>query len=156
VPPSLAAGTYPVAVNGVRIGQLHVKAVERSFSPPPLGHVSHFRFGDAAGEAAELLGLDWQAQPGRIRLQIVWQALSEMETSYTAFVHVVAADGRIFSQRDEPPGTDHWVRGQVVATAYELPAPAGDYHIEVGLYDPATGKRLPGCCPPRDSVILAP
>jgi hypothetical protein len=152
IPPSISAGTYPVTIDGTRIGTLRVLPAGRSFTPPPLAHEVHARFGDLV----ELLGFDSQPRAGGLQVQLVWQALNETEVSYTVFVHALAQDGRVASQVDQPPGTDRWVKGQVVTTSSDLllPGPAADYRLEVGVYDAATGKRLPVAG--GDSVILAP
>ena len=149
VPPSMAAGEYPVRVDGVRIGSLRVLPVERSFSPPPLAHRVGARFDDVA----ELLGYDAQPSAGGLHVQLTWQALADGDTSYTAFVHALTPDGAVASQADLPAGTDRWVKGQVVTTAYDLASPPPGSRLEVGLYDPASGKRLPVGAG-RDSVLL--
>jgi hypothetical protein len=64
------------------------------------------------------------------------------------FVHLLDAGGRIAAQSDGPPGagrapTDGWSPGDVVDDRRELAAPAGEYRVVVGLYDPRTGVRLP-------------
>ena len=48
--------------------------------------------------------------------------------------------------RGEAPTTG-WVSGEVIADPYEIvvdpEAPSGNYVIEIGMYDPRTGQRLP-------------
>ena len=70
------------------------------------------------------------------------------------------------AQRDSPPRgglapTTLWLPGDAILDDYaiDLPAslPAGDYRVEVGLYDPATGERLPADVPsgrPADAIVL--
>jgi hypothetical protein len=147
VPPSLAAGVYPVRVNGVGAGSLRVLPVERSFSAPPLAHPVQARFGNVL----ELLGYDAQPGPSGLHVRLIWQALGETSISYTVFVHALGSDGRITGQADVPPGTDRWVKGQVVATSYDIPRAD---RLEVGLYDADSGKRLPVCCAGADSIML--
>ena len=43
--------------------------------------------------------------------------------------------------------TTGWAAGEVIVDPYEIPvhpdAPPGRYVIEIGMYDPVTGERLP-------------
>ena len=149
VRPSLTAGDYPASVNDIRIGNLHVLALARSFTPPPLAHEVHVRFGDVA----ELLGYDAQPQAGTLHVQLTWQALADGERAYTVFVHVLGPDGKLVSQVDIPAGTDRWVKGQVLTATYDLPSPPPGYRLEAGLYDAPSGKRLP-VAGGADSVLL--
>jgi hypothetical protein len=93
------------------------------------------------------------AQPGgEIPLTLYWQADGPTDISYLVFVHLVGPDGMIHGQVDRPPlngaaPTHTWVSGQVVVDDMMLPvlsdAPPDAYHIAVGLFDLATGLRLP-------------
>ena len=85
--------------------------------------------------------------------------------SYTVFVHLIDGGNRIWGQRDSVPGngtlpTTGWVEGEVIADEYEFTikpdAPPGEYLIEVGMYDPQTGHRLPvlGGPRPEDRILL--
>jgi hypothetical protein len=60
--------------------------------------------------------------------------------------------------RDGAYPTTAWQSNEIVPDVYRVPidanAPAGTYKIEVGLYDPATGGRLP-VDRGGDSVIVA-
>ncbi|MFI5265761.1 MAG: hypothetical protein ACHQ7M_00125, partial [Chloroflexota bacterium] len=139
VRPALAAGDYPVGVDGIRIGSVHVLPVSRSFTPPPaLAHQVHARFGDIV----ELLGYDAQPRAGALQVQLTWQALADGDASYTVFVHALGPDGKVVSQADVAAGTDRWIKGQVVTTSYDLSNPPLGYRLEVGLYDAPSGKRL--------------
>jgi hypothetical protein len=149
VRPSLPAGDYPVTVNGIRIGRVHVLPVARSFTPPPLPHEVHAQF----GKVAELLGYDAEPRAGGLQVQLTWQALADGDASYTAFVHALGADGKVVSQADVPAGTDRWMKGQIVTTEYTLPEVAPGYRLEVGLYDAPSGKRLP-VAGGGDSIVL--
>jgi uncharacterized membrane protein len=82
------------------------------------------------------------------KLVLFWQAITGMETDYTIFVHVLDADGETLVNADHlPPRPTHeWRPGQVVPDRVTLTLPpdlpAGDYRIEVGLYD-ASDPTLP-------------
>ncbi len=102
-----------------------------------------------------LLGYDLprkKAQPGdSLDLTLYWRAEASMERSYTVFVHLLAEDDSIQNQIDRIPRSDYptsaWAAGEVIEDVYELPlaadTPAGTYSLEIGMYDAASGKRLP-------------
>ena len=105
---------------------------------------------------------------GRLRLSLYWQADGPTDTPYTVFTHLMGPDGRLYGQWDNPPvrgtyPTTDWSPGESIVDQYEIPlmpdAPAGEYHLVVGLYDPITGARLPVLDdwgkPTRDYVRLA-
>ena len=156
-PVDLPPGKQPVTIAGEIIGQVTIAPGHYTFTPPAIPHQLGSRFGDIA----QLLG--WGAQPGRVTLRVTlyWKVLGETDTSYAVFVHLVDAAGAIRAQADVPPGTDNWVTGEIVTTSYDLSTNQGlaQAHLEVGLYDAASGKRLPvctrpGCARPGDHVVI--
>jgi hypothetical protein len=112
--------------------------------------------GNSLGDVVTLLGhsihpTKWRAGE-EVELSVCWQALAPMDKDYTAFIHVVDHEGRLWAQQDkllavggEP--TSSWRKGWVLYETYriQLPSdtPAGDYVIKVGLYYWETGERLP-------------
>jgi hypothetical protein len=137
------------------------------FSPPSPQHALDTRFGDRA----RLVGYDLPetaARPGdKLALTLYWQALGTFDRNYAVFVHLITADNRIAGQHDQTPGdgaypTTSWVAGEYMADAYAIPVnagtPPGDYWIEVGIYDPLSGARLPvtgaGGGPVGDRLLL--
>jgi len=89
---------------------------------------------------------------GEVSLTLYWQALREMDKSYTVFIHLLDDASQIWGQKDNPPvsgtsPTSEWRDGEVVEDSYVIPvqtdAPQGTYHIIVGMYDPQTMQRLP-------------
>ena len=108
------------------------------------------------GGYARLLGYDLSANAvpggGSFALKLYWQCIEETNTSYTVFVHVLDDNGKIAAQRDQIPGagrfpTTGWLRQEVISDVYEITLPddlaSGTYHIALGMYDLATGARLP-------------
>ncbi|MGB8646679.1 MAG: hypothetical protein WCF84_15670, partial [Anaerolineae bacterium] len=102
-----------------------------------------------------MLGYDFDARqhsPGdSAHLVLHWQGLAVTNTAYKFFVHVVDAQGKIWTQHDSVPGegampTTAWLPHEVVNDEFDLtlPAdmPAGEYEIQVGFYNPADGVRL--------------
>jgi 4-amino-4-deoxy-L-arabinose transferase-like glycosyltransferase len=121
-------------------------------APASIAHPMSLRL----GEAIRFLGYDLDQQDvsagGSLRLTLYWQALAEMDTSYTVFNHLIDDENRIWGQRDGVPGagalpTSSWIAGEYVIDAYEVSvqrdAPPGRYVLETGMYDLATMRRLP-------------
>ncbi|MHB1294779.1 MAG: ArnT family glycosyltransferase [Anaerolineae bacterium] len=179
LPSELESGLYDVQVNlcdgdgrclagdDLALGQVQIQHVDRLFDVPEMQYPSHARLGDIA----ELLGYDFQGipQPGStLRLTLYWRVLETTDVSYTAFTHLLDAGQAVRGQRDSVPAdgerpTDGWVPDEIVVDTYEIPldvnAPLGIYQVEVGLYDPATGERLPvtlsdGTADPNRRVLL--
>jgi len=81
-----------------------------------------------------------------------WRALSPMKPNYTVFVHLLDAQGAVRAQTDTPPlngarPTSEWESGEWIEDHYSFAVPsdlpAGNYMLEIGLYDSGTGLRLP-------------
>ena len=86
-----------------------------------------------------------------LRITLTWRTQNPLNTDYTVFVHLTAPDGFVITQHDQQPfdqarPTTHWQPGEILADRYDLPltdiAP-GEYLLLTGMYDPATGTRLP-------------
>jgi hypothetical protein len=75
-----------------------------------------------------------------------------MHQAYKVFVHVLdSSQQQVVAQRDAEPQdggapTTGWVVGEVIEDEYAMTLPAGlaagEYPIEVGVYDPRSGERL--------------
>jgi hypothetical protein len=87
-----------------------------------------------------------------VQLTLHWEAVGSTPQNYTVFVHVLDSDGQLIAQADSPPcdgrcPTYGWIAGEYLVDphAFTLSAdgPVGSYQIAVGLYDLATGERLP-------------
>lgn len=102
------------------------------------------------------LGYDLDDEPVHpgdvVTLTLHWQCLSEMHASYTVFTHLLNAQGDLVAQRDQVPGegafpTTGWRTGEVITDPYHILLPqdlsSGTYEVEIGMYDLATGMRLP-------------
>ena len=108
------------------------------------------------GNKVELLGYGLaraSAKPGEsLHLTLYWRSLGAMDASYTVFTHLLDGESHTWGQKDSVPQagsypTTLWVEGEVVADEYEIvvkpDAPPGQYVIEVGMYLPQSGQRLP-------------
>lgn len=148
------------------LGGVLVTAPPRTFHLPLAPAANPARFGDVAQLAAyELSSI--RLEPGvELTLDLYWKAAGLTSTSYAVFVHLVGPDGAIVAQHDQPPvaanrPTTGWLPGEVVHDPYILAIPAGtdpgDYRVRLGLYDPATGRRLPVSAadlPAADHLLL--
>lgn len=111
------------------------------------------------GSSIRLLGyrLEGTAQPGgTLHLTLYWEALGPVAADYTVFTHLLGAGDAMLGQMDHPPQngaapTSTWKVGERIIDSYEIPirsdAPPGPARLTVGMYDPATGDRLPATGP---------
>lgn len=90
--------------------------------------------------------------PGDLGVTLLWEAYAPVDRDYSVFVHVVDAAGQTVAQSDGWPGcgaeaTHAWAVGAVHVDPRVVdlpePLPPGRYTVRAGLYDPATGERLP-------------
>ena len=145
------------------LGTVVVQAADRMFEVPPVGHPLSIVLGDQV----ELLGYDLSGEtvaPGEtLTLTLYWRALTEMDESYTVFTHLVAPDGSMAGQCDNPPvggsyPTNLWLAGEVVTDVYEIAISAdaapGEHLLVVGMYVAETGARLPVSGESGDAVVL--
>ncbi|MEJ2149754.1 MAG: hypothetical protein P8Z40_09750 [Chloroflexota bacterium] len=149
------------------------------FNPPIVGQVLvEASPGDPPAEA-ETVDADFG---GAIRLRAVrmpeairpgdaplitlyWEALSPPPQPYTVYIHLAEPGdpASLLAQSDGPPRdglypTDLWPVGALVPDAHRLTLPAdlpgGVYELRIGLYDLASGARLPG--PEPDGSFALP
>lgn len=105
------------------------------------------------GEGIRLSAYRYQLGASELTIVLRWQAEQPVTRSYTVFVHLVTADGRLVAQADATPTwvtpwpTDRWLPGQAVLDAHRMALPAdragADCELRVGLYDWQTLERLP-------------
>ncbi|CAN5841173.1 hypothetical protein BH10CHL1_BH10CHL1_13820 [soil metagenome] len=153
LPADLTPGDYQVAMTTpaqkLTFHTLTIGPSTRHFAAPVLAQTVDITF----GEAIKLLGyarVQATDTPHTLAVPLVWQALTTPQSSYTVFVHLLDKQGQIIAQSDALPhnyATDQWLAGEIVTDTHTLPlpvdAPAGLYHLEVGLYDAISGQRLP-------------
>ncbi len=152
------------------IGQVQVQEIPRSFAPPAAAR--QLPMPAVFGQLAALAGYDLDANNarpgGKLRLTLYWRCLAEGEKRYKVFTHLLTPEGSVAAQSDaEPAGgarpLSGWLAGEVVADEHEILLPptlaSGSYGLEVGLYDPADGSRLPlldAAGRPTDTRLLLP
>jgi hypothetical protein len=157
---------YPPRHDGVRVGPGGA-VLDLGEHPEAMPFARHqMVFGD------KLALLGYEIRPGRLRalwnplggvaareipagqpvqINLYFRALAKMDRDYTLFVHVLDGQGNRVAQRDLPVRhddypTSRWQPGELVLDRADLPLPAlppGAYRFDVGLYDAASGERLP-------------
>ena len=109
------------------------------------------------GESVQLVAYESSVsavRPGEsIPLTLYWRSEQPLDTDYVVFIHLLDEHDLIVAQRDvfHGPGvypTSQWTAGEQFVDTYVLrvPRPAlapAQAHFEIGLYDHATGQRLP-------------
>ncbi len=136
------------------MGVVPVHDRAHSFAPPPaMAHPADVTFGTSAQLVGYALPAAEAVHAGApLTVTLYWKALASSPISYKVFAHLVAADGTLWGQRDQFPGdgqfpTTGWQSGEYLTDTLAIPVPenvpAGRYRLRVGLYDPATGTRLP-------------
>ncbi|NDJ52701.1 MAG: hypothetical protein GYB68_06405 [Chloroflexi bacterium] len=171
IPFEVEPGVYDLTVRfgdsePITLGELSVRETTRQFDPPadlslsdPLATFSRqiALLGAIAPESVE--------RGTELPVRLVWQALSEIETSYTVFIHLFDETGMTLAQRDRPPmqagelyPTDLWLSEEVVDDTLRLAIPPelspGEYRLRVGLYLPDTGQRLSIPNSAENAVVL--
>jgi len=174
----LLPGGRPLWDEDEPVTEVEVLPRERSFDlPDDIAHPLELRLGDVAHLRGFEINPDTSCAcaeggllyPGdTIDLTLYWQAEGPADLDYTVFVHFLGPDRRPHGQVDRPPAagsapTTSWAPGQVVVDTMSLSvaadAPPGMYRVAVGMYDAATGGRLPvtdasGRALPDDQAIL--
>ncbi|MGQ9598503.1 MAG: glycosyltransferase family 39 protein [Anaerolineae bacterium] len=132
--------------NAVRIAVVPIAGEEAgTLELTPLGLVF--------GGFITLEGYSLRIEPDSAEVILRWSTDRALDTEYTVFLHLVAADDptRIAAQDDAPPlagrwPTSLWVPSRMVDDAHTVPLPAdlapGKYRLLVGLYEPGSGERL--------------
>jgi hypothetical protein len=128
-----------------------------------------FTFGDEI--ALEAASIAPQAFPlgDEIVIDLQWRALRQPARDYTVFAHLVDAQGGTAAAFDIPLTGGYypsslWDAGELVQHEHRLPVTGvlltSDMTLQLGLYDSATGARLPvfdagGTPQPNDAIVLA-
>lgn len=109
------------------------------------------------GQTMRLLGYDLDTmitQPGdEVAVTLFWEALGPTEEDHTVFAHLLGEHELVVAQRDTFPGlgllSTKWLEpGFRWADRYVIRLPDTAYapdeaQLQVGLYNPRTGERLP-------------
>jgi len=81
-------------------------------------------------------------------LTLLWQTSEVIEQNYTIFIHVLDNQGNLLNQADGVPfdglyPLPHWLPGQLIEDTRLLDLSGQPQMLAIGIYDPATGQRLP-------------
>jgi hypothetical protein len=164
IPPDVASGPASLQLHLINVSgfaydkvfafaEIEILPSERSFSLP--GPVDMPLEADFSGQTT-LIGVDCPgdctAAPGEVvPVTLYWRAGAPFETNFTVFTHVLGPDETVMINADHAPPkpTLGWVTDEIITdrVALAIPGdlPAGNYSIEVGLYNAAdpTFQRLP-------------
>jgi hypothetical protein len=100
---------------------------------------------EVEGELADLEGLNY------LVITVYWQSLQPIPENYRVYLKLVDGDGQVWRENDSNPIfglflTSQWEEGVILRDKHglEVPhdAPAGIYHLGLGLFDPELGKGL--------------
>lgn len=108
------------------------------------------------GQGVHLSGYEFaneKVQPGQpLTFALYWRAEQSTPQLYTVFTHLVDASEAVVVGYDNPPcrntcPTTTWQLGEMIRDEYvwQIPEalPAGEYRVQVGMYDSQTLERLP-------------
>ncbi|MBF8284077.1 MAG: conserved rane protein of unknown function [Anaerolineales bacterium] len=148
LPPDMPPGPAELTVNvkgygSATLTSLDVSRVDRNFTAPAPATPVEYDFNH------EITLRGYGLQPGpSTSLILYWQSLISNLDDYTVFVHVLDASGQIVAQADSQPRggaypTSLWVLGEYVSDPYTFTLAPGTYTLDIGLYLPETGDRLP-------------
>jgi hypothetical protein len=140
-----------------------VDSRRRDFAAPRPGQPLGALFGDFA----ELAGFDLSTgrlRPGEpLAVRLHWRALGTAPESYVVFLHLLDQAEQVRGQMDGPPAggrapTRTWLAGETIVDERTFDvapdAPPGRYRLEVGLYLPASGARVPLTGAAGDRVVF--
>ena len=144
----------------VDTGVIDLRQASPAIVPPPIPQRLDARLGDKI----HLLGYNTPRvlDVNRVYpLMLYWTTDADVLDEYTAFAHLLDADGRLIAQRDSFPceglcSTVLWVPGDVVTERREINPPRnlkpGMYRLVVGMYRFDDLRRLPVTGPHGDLV----
>lgn len=161
VAPDVPAGECEVVVSlcaeeterlpQVRLGKVEVQGRSSIYQEPSITHPMVVEFGQEFRLLGYDLGQEQVVASEALSLTLYWQTVAESDVSYTVFTHLLDGDSRIWGQKDSLPvggalPTILWLPGEIIIDQYEIlvdaDAPAGEYEIEIGMYQADTNQRL--------------
>ena len=137
--------------DAITLGEVAIGSRPHDFQPPHPQHPLDLTL--QGGHKLAGYDLNARAQPGApIHLTLYWLPAGPTDSHYSVFIHLIEPDGTILAQDDQEPAagehpTTSWLAGETITDAHIFAFPdtasSGPFGLEVGLYDPRTGQRLP-------------
>jgi len=134
------------------IGTIKVEPRAHVYRMPSMDNKS----GSILGGEIELLGWSLSAvtlSPGEgLDLVLYWRPTTQPTGDYKVFTHLMDDSGTLVTQDDALPLgglvlTSEWQPREIIEDVYHLDVPVdirdGEYQLEVGMYIPDTGMRVP-------------
>lgn len=103
-------------------------------------------------DGLRLQGYDLSTQSDDLSLRLFWETGDGVANDWVTFIHMLDNNGELVAQFDGPPlagllPTSLWHSHALYVDRREITLPGGldhgDYLLRIGLYDFATGERLP-------------
>ena len=152
---NLSARNLLVPLQGTT-DHLYLDPLTVARSPVDLDSITH-PLGATLGKPPSITLLGYDLDPNlrageTVALTLFWRAEAPLPKDYSVFIHFIDSNGNMRAQQDGPPQngnapTSWWNSGDLFADAHQLQLPtdlaAGQYILELGVYDPASGVRLP-------------
>ncbi|MCL4543082.1 MAG: glycosyltransferase family 39 protein [Chloroflexi bacterium] len=116
---------------------------------------------------AQLAGYMMTREGQKLLVTLFWRDFQQFATDDKVFVHALDQEGKLVATGDSSPVGGAlpftlWFPGETIRDPHDIIIPPGAVvkRIDVGLYDPHTGNRLPaytatGAVLPRDAVSLS-
>ena len=107
--------------------------------------------GDDFRGMTQLIGYDVQHQGDQLIVDWYWQGSGQVDYPYVVFNHLLNDQGQIAAQQDDRPQRGQplmtcWQSGELYRDQHAIQQPnmpPGKYTLEIGLYNPQTGVRVP-------------
>jgi 4-amino-4-deoxy-L-arabinose transferase-like glycosyltransferase len=135
----------------VSLGMFKVSVPTPSVAELQVAHTANVRWNDQIELIAYALDSRTARAGDMLNITLYWRSIAKSDKDYTAFVHLLDAQGNVRAQRDAPPRngaypTSIWDVGEIVRDDYALELPRdlmlGEYRLVVGLYEYPSLERL--------------
>lgn len=135
----------------ISLGNVEVMDRRRLYTLPDSAQPLGVRLGENISLAGYKLSQAPLTGAARFTLTLYWQADKNIETDYTVFTQILGPDGTVLGQHDGVPAggtlpTASWDISEIIPDRHQIEFPTvqpGEYRLIVGMYNPATGQRLP-------------
>lgn len=146
------AGTLTPRRDYITLDEIEVVPRERVFAPTQPQFDLNAQL-DGPGQLVGFELTDTTVKPGAdLGLTLHWRATQTTGERLAVFAHLLDPEGAFLAQSDGEPGqgelpTSSWLPGEYLIDQHNLTVRAdarpGPATLVVGMYDPATGERLP-------------